>query len=192
MKHRIITICHQYSSGGGKIGHLLAQRLGIPCYDGSIIDKAAQVSELSPDFIRQNEQHLSNSFLFDVAMTVKIYKAEADVIKDCARKGSCVIVGRCADKVLEKEFPCLKVFLSADFDDRCRRAVTVYGKAPQEVQSFLQKADRGRERFYRRFHETEWRDASNYHLCLNTGLLGEDGAAALIEQVYRQVEEGTP
>jgi len=189
MKHTIITISRQFGSGGRKIGHLVAEQLGIPCYDRSIIDKTARVSELSPDFIEKNEQHLSNSFIFDMTMTANIYKAQSAVIKECAEKGSCVIVGRCADKILENDFPCLKVFLYADFDARCRRAVSEYGKDSKGVRDLVKKADRGRERFFRLFHEAEWKDASNYNLCLDTELFGMQRTVEVIKAAYLMMNE---
>ncbi len=184
MKHTIITISRQYGSGGRDIGHLISNHLGIPCYDRSIIDKTAKISELSPDFIEKNEQHLSHSFLFDITMTTDIYKAQSAVIHDCAEKGNCVIVGRYADKILEDDFTCLKVFLYADFEKRCMRAVSEYGKAEDNIRSVVRKVDKGRERFFRLVHESEWKDISNYHLCIDTGLFGLQRSAELIEQAY--------
>lgn len=190
MKHTIITISRQYGSGGRKIGHLVADKLGIPCYDRSIIDNAAKISELSPDFIEKNEQQLSNSFLFDMTMTANIYKAQSTVIKECAEKGSCMIVGRCADRILEHDFPCLKVFLYADFDERCHRVVEEYGKDEKNVQILVRKIDKSRERFFRLFHEAEWKDATNYNLCVDTGLFGTQKTVEMIEQAYLMMSEG--
>ncbi|MCD8096733.1 MAG: cytidylate kinase-like family protein [Lachnospiraceae bacterium] len=189
MKHTIITISRQFGSGGRKIGHQVAESLGIPCYDRSIIDNTAKISELSPDFIEKNEQHLSNSFIFDMTMTANIYKAQFSVIRECAEKGSCVIVGRCADKILENDYSCLKVFLYADFDKRCQRAVSEYGKDADSVRSLVKKVDRGRERFFRLFHEADWKDASNYNLCLDTGLFGVPRTVEIIRQAYQMMCE---
>ncbi len=190
MSYVIITISRQYGSGGRKIGHLLAESLGIPCYDRSIIDQAAKISELSPDFIEKNEQHVSNDFFFDVATTSKIYKAQADVIREVAKQGSCVIVGRCADKVLEQDYPCLKVFLYADFDKRCRRAVAEYGKPARGIEALVKKTDKGRERYFRLFHEREWKDATNYNLCLDTNLFGAERTVDMIRRAYLVMSEG--
>ena len=37
MSHRIITIEREYASGGREIGEMIAERLGIPCYNLSLI-----------------------------------------------------------------------------------------------------------------------------------------------------------
>lgn len=39
---KVITIGRHYCAGGSTIGKLVAEKLGIPCYDREIIDMAAQ------------------------------------------------------------------------------------------------------------------------------------------------------
>ncbi|MCD8158500.1 MAG: cytidylate kinase-like family protein [Clostridiales bacterium] len=184
MNDIIITISRQYGSGGRKIGWLTAEKLGIPCYDGEIIDQAAKISELSPDFIRNREQKLSGSIIFDTTITAKIYNAEAKVIREYAKLGSCVIVGRCADKILEEDFKCLKLFLFADFEIRCQRAVSEYGIAEKGIQKFVKNFDKNRSCFYNIFHGYDWKDLSNYNLCLDTGLFETEKAVEIIEKAY--------
>ena len=53
MKNRIVTISREFGSGGRTIGKLVAQKLGIPCYDAEIIQKIAQESGFSEGYIRE-------------------------------------------------------------------------------------------------------------------------------------------
>ena len=62
MKKTIITISREFGSGGRTVGMLLAEELGINCYDRALIEKAAELSGMSPDFIENVEQKASNSF----------------------------------------------------------------------------------------------------------------------------------
>ena len=57
MKNRVITISREFGSGGRTIGKMVAQRLGIPCYDAEIIEKIAQESGYSGDYIKSLYQH---------------------------------------------------------------------------------------------------------------------------------------
>ena len=125
MNDLIITISREFGSGGRKIGEELAKKLGVDYYDKAIIDKAAQNSGLSPEFIEKEEQTFSNSILFNLAtsggqfgvggtsLVDRIYVSESKAIKDFAEKGPCVIVGRCADYVL-RDKKCFNVFIYAD------------------------------------------------------------------------------
>ena len=67
MNDLIITISREFGSGGRKIGEEVAKKLGINYFDKEIIDKAAQNSGLSPEFIEKEEQTFSNSILFNLA-----------------------------------------------------------------------------------------------------------------------------
>ena len=112
MKNLIITISRQYGSGGRMIGQQLAKELNIPFYDKEIIDLAAKESGLAVDFIRGQEQQLTQSLLFSIvtnftsnssafnpnmlSLSDQVYLAEAKAIRELADKGPCVMVGRCA------------------------------------------------------------------------------------------------
>ena len=63
---KIITISREYGSGGHTIGQIIAKELGIPFYDKEIIDKAADDSGLSPEFIKKNEQSITSGWLYSL------------------------------------------------------------------------------------------------------------------------------
>ena len=48
MSNYVISISREFGSGGRLIGKQLAARLGIPCYDRTLILKTAEKSGLSP------------------------------------------------------------------------------------------------------------------------------------------------
>ena len=51
MSNYVISISREFGSGGRLIGKKLAARLGIPCYDRTLIQKTSEKSGLSPEFI---------------------------------------------------------------------------------------------------------------------------------------------
>ena len=131
-KNLVITISREFGSGGHKIGELLAKELNIPFYDKKIIDKAAEKTGLTSDFIAEHEQRYTSSLMFNLAMGNysrtgelplhdKIDIVESDIIRDYASQGSCVIIGRCADYVTisvvdaDDEIMSVKLFV-ADYD----------------------------------------------------------------------------
>ena len=67
-KNLVITISREFGSGGHKIGELLAKELNIPFYDKKIIDKAAEKTGLTADFIAEHEQRYTSSLMFNLAM----------------------------------------------------------------------------------------------------------------------------
>ena len=117
----IITIGRQFGSGGRDVGEKVAEYFNIPFYDKELVELAAQKSNISKEALKEVDEHATNSFLYSLAsgnysmrginapiyyempINDKLFIAQADVIKEVAKKGSCVIVGRCADYVLENE-----------------------------------------------------------------------------------------
>ena len=205
MKNLIITISRQYGSGGRKIGQRLSEELGIPFYDSEIIDLAAKESGLAADFIRGQEQQLTQSLLFSIvtnftsnagafnpnmlSLSDQVYLAEAKAIRSLADKGSCVMVGRCADWVLEKDYDVLRVFVCAPIETRCKRAVEEYGDKAENIQKAVQNIDKQRARYCQHYCDKAWEDADNYDLCLNSGTISLDQCVAIIKGAYEELQK---
>ncbi len=106
--NRVITISREFGSGGRTIGRKVAEKLGIPCYDAEIIEKIAEESGYSGDYIRSEGEGASDRWLSNLfsnrAMGPTnqdtIWVIQSRIIRELAEKGPCVIVGRCADYVL--------------------------------------------------------------------------------------------
>ena len=188
----IITISRQYGSGGREIGRRLAERLGIPYYDKELIILAAERSGYARSLFEEADQKASNSMIFslmragsmvnsyDLPLNDKIYLIQSGVIQQVARQGSCVIVGRCADYVLQDRFPCVNVFIHAALQKRMDRAVKVYGLSPDDVQSVLLKTDKRRETYYTYYTGRKFGDARNYTLSLDSLGVGIENAVRVM------------
>lgn len=200
MKNLIITISRQYGSGGRKIGQKLAEELGIPFYDSEIIDLAAKESGLAADFIRGQEQQLTQSLLFSLvtnftsnssafnpnmlSLSDQVYLAQAKAIRALADKGPCVIVGRCADYVLRERTDVLNVFVHAPMEYRAQRAKDVYEREASNMVDYVKKQDKKRASFYNYFSQNKWGDARHYHLAIS----GQYGVDYAVEILKRAVE----
>lgn len=203
MKKRVITISRQCGSGGRYVGEKLAKELGIPCYDEKLMDMVAKESGFAPDFVEEKGERITGSLLFNIASSLsyasnvlsgngmslqdEIYFIQNRIIKELAEKESCVIVGRCADYVLREREDCLHVFIHADEQSKLERAVKYYDFPKKDAASILKKKDRARYNHYKYYTDKDWGMASNYDLCLNSGLLGIDGCVAVIRSVLEKV-----
>ncbi len=98
------------------------------------------------------------------------------VITDLAAKDSCVIVGRCADYILQDTADCLKVFIHADMAFRAKRIVEVYGEREQSPEERLRDKDKCRAACHRFYTNMKWGHAQNYHLTLDSGVLASTSA----------------
>ena len=205
MKNLIITISRQYGSGGRKIGQRLSEELGIPFYDSEIIDLAAKESGLAADFIRGQEQQLTQSLLFSLvtnftsnagafnpnmlSLSDQVYLAQAKAIRALADKGPCVIVGRNADYILKDREDALHVYVFADTPYRAERIVRLYGDSEKSPEQRLAEKDKRRRVNYQHYTGRTWGQAQNYDICLDTGVLGIEQCKNIVVDIIKNSKE---
>ena len=171
----IITIGRQYGSGGHEIGQKLAKELGIKCYDKELLDRAAKESGICQELFEHHDERPTNSFLYSLVMDTysmngaasgytemplnyKVFLAQFNAIKQIAKEGPCVMIGRCADYALADFDNCISIFVHADMDKRKKRAS-----------------------YYNYYSDKKWGDGSSYNMCIDSGVCGIDGTVQLIK-----------
>lgn len=182
----VIAIGRQFGSGGHDIGKILAEKLGYDFYDAEIIQMTAGTTGYTPEFVKKKEEIMTNSLFYDLVNQMylntdrqdeapkdKIFEAECQVVRNLAKKGNCVIVGRCADYVLRNSGNCLKVFFSAPLVSRIRRVAQRQNISEGEAKATVQKNEKLRADNYRYYTRRMWGAAGNFDLSLNTDL-GEE------------------
>ena len=122
MRHIIITIGRQSGSGGRKIGELLAEKLGIPCYGKSELQKIAEGTDDYEEVQSFYEEEPVNSLLYAIAMSQfeqEVGRIPFRRIRELASKESCIIIGRCAGHIFREDPEAVRVFIHADPKIRC-------------------------------------------------------------------------
>ena len=188
--NRIITISREFGSGGRTIGKEVAAKLGIPCYDSELIEKIAQESGLAKEYVEKYSEYAASENLYENAVagrdrdgqssSDKMWLAQKKVITDLAAAESCVIVGRCADYILREVADCLTVFIHASDEKRAERIVSVYGQREESPAQRLREKDNKRRAYYELYTGTQWGEADNYELCLDSGKIGIDQCVKII------------
>lgn len=175
-KRIVVTISREYASGGRYVGKLLAEMLGINFYDKELIDLTAKESGLAQKYIKEIDESSRKSENDD-----RIFIAEAKVIKNLAKKESCVIVGRCADYILKDDKDVLKVFLYSDEESKKKRAVKYYGLDEAKATKEITRINKEREKHYKFYTNRNWKDMSNYDLIINVDSKGVEKTALFIK-----------
>ena len=203
----IITIGRQYGSGGHDIGKQLAEELNIPFYDKALLERVAKDSGLCQEIFENHDEKPTNSFLYSLVMDTyslgynsssftemplnhKIFLAQFDAIKNIAKEGPCVIVGRCADYALA-DFPnVVNVFLHADLQSRIVRIARRHDLTDAKAKDLIIKTDKRRASYYNYYTSKKWGEAAGYDLSLNTATLGIDGTIHMIREfvAYKERE----
>ena len=192
MKQSIITISREFGSGGRTIGKQVAEKLGIPCYDAELITEMAKQSGFAESYVKEAGEYAPGNFL-DAMLTNRtggptnediLWQIQCNIITDLAKKGPCVIVGRCADFILKDDPNVLKVFVHADMAFRSKRIVEVYGERAESPEQRLKDKDKRRGTYYRFYTGRKWGQMRAYDLALDSGVLGIEKCAELICTIF--------
>ena len=158
-----------------------------------------------PQFIRDREENMTNSFLYDLMSQMYVYsetqesphdeifESEANVIRDLAEKGNCVIVGRCADYVLRDRPATLKVYLHASEHYRTKRIMKTENLSKEDALQKIRRMDHRRSDNYRYYTRRIWGRAQNYDLTVNTEI-GTAAVQNIIKELLeiKLIEAGSP
>ena len=202
MEKKIITISREFGSGGRTVGHLVADKLGIPFYDKELVDHIALESGFAPKFVEEHGEHAPGKSLFAYAFAPQgvpgvmnglstadfLWNVQCNVILQLAEKGPCVIVGRNADYILKDRPDCLHAYIHADMEFRADRIVRLYGESEKSPQARLQEKDKRRRVNYQHYTGRTWGSAQNYDICLDSGRLGVEQCANIIVDIIKNVE----
>lgn len=210
--NKIITISRTYGSGGNQVGRLLAEKLGIPFYDREIIEKAAEDSGLAIESFEDAGSKAGNKFLYrlyigattpmattDNSIYIKnsptssvedlVFEAQSKIIKEYAKEGPCVIVGRSADYVLRDNPNVVSVFLWADDKYRIDRIVNLQQMYDKKAEETIRNIDKRRKNYYNYHTSRVWGDATHYEMTLRTDLVGLKNTAEVIKNYVESIDK---
>lgn len=182
--NKIITISREFGSGGRELGRRLSEELNIAYYDQEIISEISKRTKLAEWYVEQIiEQkqavtfpiHIGRSFhplqnpVFDLRQVVLLEQHR--IIKELAEKSECVIVGRCADYILQDYQP-FRIFVYADMESkiiRCRKHTPADEHlTDKELKHQISLIDKNRAKYYNDYTGQKWGYKLNYDLCINT------------------------
>ena len=206
-KKIIITIARQYGSGGREIGEHIAKLLDIPLYDKELITDAAAKGGLSEEVIKSADESAANSLLYTLAMgsnplgavshfgykmplNDRLFILQSEIIKEYAEKGSCVIIGRCADHVLRHMPEVYRIFIYGDLEHRRDRLLERHPEIkPSQIYDVINKTDKKRASYYNFYTGSKWGKYDNYDMAINSSTLGIEGTAQLITATVKKLIE---
>lgn len=192
----VITISRQYGSGGHQIGEILSKELAIPLYDKGIIDKTAEDLGYSQTKVKAQEQTTTPMQLLEMVFSDSggvlpdmklseddaIFVTESRIIRELAAKGSCIIIGRCADFILRDRSNCFRVFVRSDAQQSKNRVIEEYQIPSENAAAEIEKVDKERATHYWRYTGKRWADSENYDLVLNSSKTGITKAVKMIRE----------
>lgn len=186
---KVITLSREYGAGGHSIGREVAKKLGIEIYDKDIIKGVALEMGVDPALIEEEGEEISRADSFIRHITPisydqkeTMYEIEKKIIIDIAKKGPCLILGRCANIILQEAgIDSLDVHVYSDDVHRASRVAELIGSNnPSEISKVMKKKDHDRHAYYTYHTGHRWGDQKDYNLMIDSGELGYDKAIELI------------
>ena len=201
MSRDIITISREFGSGGRTVGKLVAKQLGVHYYDKELVKQVALKTGFNEKYIEQvGEDSREKSWLGHLFSASGmpgvmnglsaddfLWTIQYQVILDLAEQGPCVIVGRCSDYILRDRPDAFHVFVHAAIPARAERIVRLYGESENSPEKRLEDKDKRRRLHYKHYTGREWGRSQNYHLCLDSGVLGIQRCADMIVQLSQEI-----
>lgn len=196
MEKYIITIARGFGSGGKTIGKMLSESLGIPYYDKDLIKLASEESGINEALFGKSDEKVKGGIFgkpkkysgelakpnsSEFVSEENLFGYQAEIIKNLAEKGSCIIIGRCADFILRDREGVIKTFIWADKPTCIKNAGTVCGMNEKEAEKQIERIDKERAAYYKAHTGKDWDDVRNYDLCLDTSRLSFEKCVDIIK-----------
>lgn len=203
-KNTIITIGRQFGSGGHEVGKRLSDRLGIPVYDRNLIQMAASELGVSTDEAEKVDETILGRFLSGYVVNTgdyttyvsdmevegaplsdKLFKKQSELIHYLANKEPCIIIGRCADYILEDDFTCISAFIYAGIEDRIHRIMKIYNLNEEEAWEKIKKVDRERKLYYEAHTGSSWGSIESHQMLFNMSLMKMNDVVDVLAAMWR-------
>ncbi|MGL5260335.1 MAG: AAA family ATPase [Lachnospiraceae bacterium] len=194
MKKYVITISRQFGSMGRSIAQKIARDLEIPFYDRDIVEETAKRMQLPVSLISDTEETAKSIYTkrqYPLGMGIpslqdEIFMVQQNIIQDVVNKGSCIIVGRCADSILKNYENKLSVYIYAPEEQRLSNCVNHLGMEKSVAEKMMKAVDHSREKYNRKYCSEYKNEFTNKDIIINSGSFGIDGTAAIIKNVMRE------
>lgn len=199
----VITINRELGSGGRTIGRLLAEKLGVEFFDKAHVKALEEKFNLTideierlkgkkeswwADFMRVGSiGHGISYTLYDRwnvdsldPTTENVYKAEKEILLGIAEEESCVIAGRLGFFVFKNHPNHFSILIQASMPYRLERIMRKQGLNEAEAKKTIEKVDKMREEYVKKYANTSRYDSRNYNLVISMDGKTEEQAVDII------------
>ena len=202
----VITNNRELGSGGRTVGRLLAERLGVTFYDKAVIKALQEKYHLTTAEIERLKGR-KHSWWADVERILKIdagmsmdyylpkktdapdllttdemFKTETLILQDLAAEKSCVVAGRSGFHVFRDHPNHLSILIQASMESRVERVARKQNMTPEEALKTIERVDKMRENYVKKYTGTSRYDTRNYQLVISADDKTEEEMADLIMQ----------
>ena len=197
MEKFVITVGRQFGSMGRPIAKNLAEKLGINYFDRDIVEEVAKRMNLPLSVVSKEEEAATSKFgkfgkmLFPLGKDTselqdKIFEVQRCVIMDFIDKGSCILVGRCADYIARDCANLLRIYIYAPFEERVKNCIQFLNMQENDALKMCRDVDRARSAYHKLYAGYDCMSAEVMDFMINSSTLGIDGTVSALELLVKQ------
>lgn len=194
MEQYVVTISRQFGSMGRTIAAKMSEELGIEYLDRDIVEATAQRMGQSIKTISDAEETAGTFFLrkkypFNMgiySITDEIFAVQKNIIRDMASKQSCIIVGRCADSILQDFENHLNIYIYAPFEARLYNCTHELMMDEKNARKMIREVDAARENYQRKYCPEVKSVFDHKDFMIDSSKFGIEGTAQLLADIVRK------
>lgn len=190
----VVTITRQFGSLGRPIARMVSENLGIEYYDRDIVEMTSKDLNLPVSAVSDVEESAKSAFfnmnyplgMGTTSIQDSVFAVQKKIIVDLAERESCIIVGRCADHILEDYKNIIHIFIYAPYEARLKNCVERLNMRPDEAKKMIASVDKARESYHRHYCGYVMSDKEHKHVMIDSSLLGVEGTCEILTDIIRK------
>ena len=199
----VITISRQFGAGGSSVAGLVAASLHLDIVDHSLIADIARRASLTPEDVEAEDER-PTTVLDRLALSFsplaaglgmaweppypdpaydprrEVLELTQEAVREAARTGNVVIVGRGGAHILREDPEAFHVFLHAEPAFRQRAVMEREDIGEAAAARRVHEMDANRAAYIKQVYGRDWLDVRIYDLAIDTGRFGIEAAADVI------------
>lgn len=195
----VITISRQFGAGGKTLGKMIADELGYDFADSEIIEKVAEMANVSTHWVETVEKEAGGklsrfiSRMVSKSLVDRILKDERGyideeiyldylvlIVAQIADEGNVVILGRGSQYILNDHPEASHVLLIDEFDNRVDFMKEHYELSHNRATQVVKSEDKRRRVLYQKLGKTDYDNPFLYHLVINMSKVSLEEARQLV------------
>jgi len=195
----VITISRQFGAGGKTLGTMIADELDYEFADSEIIEKVAEMANVSTHWVETVEKEAGGklsrfvSKMVSKSLVDRILKDERGyideviyldylvlIIAQIADEGNVVILGRGSQYILNDHPEACHVLLIDEFDNRVDFMKEHYELSYNRATQVVRSEDKRRKALYQKLGKTDYDNSFLYHLVINMSKVSLEEARLLV------------
>jgi len=171
---RLLTLTREVGAGDTGFAPTLADRLDLNLYDQSLLDQEARRMGLSEAELARIDEQPTGWFhrIRPGSLYQRYFDTLGQLMKDLSAHSNLLIAGRGSHCFLRDHPRALHVRLVAPLEIRLRRVMEHRWVREDPARKIIEQSDARRRGFYENYFGADWSDPLEYHLTVNSGLLG--------------------